>query len=150
MHTPMARKAVELSLRDFALPLFRRKRLLIGTFVAVLVGIPLISLLLGPAYSSRMVILINRERLDPLVSTEANTQLINSDNPVTPEEINSEVELLHSRDVLEQVVVANGLEKPHGFSLADLLRPHQTREDRIARAVKGLGQANKGRKYQEL
>ena len=137
-HMPVARKTVDLSLRDFALPLFRRKRLLIGTFIAVLVGIPLISFLLGPAYSSRMVILINRERLDPLVSTEANTQMINTDTPVTPEEINSEVELLHSRDVLEQVVVANGLDKPQGFSLADLLRPHQTREDRIARAVKGL------------
>jgi uncharacterized protein involved in exopolysaccharide biosynthesis len=138
MHTPMARKAVELSLRDFALPLFRRKRVLIWTFIAVLLGIPLIALFLGPAYSSRMVILVNRERLDPLVSTEATTQLINSDNPVTPEEINSEVELLHSRDVLEQVVVTNGLEKSQGFSLVDLLRPHQTREDRIARAVKGL------------
>ena len=137
-HMPVARKTVDLSLRDFALPLFRRKRLLIGTFIAVLVGIPLISFLLGPAYSSRMVILINRERLDPLVSTEANTQMINTDTPVTPEEINSEVELLHSRDVLEQVVVANGLDKPQGFSLGDLLRPHQTREDRIARAVKGL------------
>jgi uncharacterized protein involved in exopolysaccharide biosynthesis len=140
MHTPVTRKGIELSLRDFALPLFRRKKLLIWTFIIVLVGIPLIALLGGPAYSSRMVILVNRERLDPLVSTEATTQLITTDNPVTPEEINSEVELLRSRDVLEQVVLANGLETSHGFSLADLLRPHQTREDRIAHAVKGLAQ----------
>jgi uncharacterized protein involved in exopolysaccharide biosynthesis len=92
----------------------------------------------GPSYSSRMEILVNRERLDPLVSTEATTQIMTAENPVTPEEINSEVELLSSRDVLEQVVLANGLEKPGGFSLVDLLRPRQTREDRIARAVKNL------------
>jgi uncharacterized protein involved in exopolysaccharide biosynthesis len=85
-----------------------------------------------------MEILVNRERLDPLVSTEATTQIMTADNPVTPEEINSEVELLSSRDVLEQVVVANGLEQPRGFSLIDALRPRQTREDRIARAVRNL------------
>jgi uncharacterized protein involved in exopolysaccharide biosynthesis len=85
-----------------------------------------------------MEILVNRERHDPLVSTEATTQLVAPDNPVTPEEINSEVELLSSFDVLEQVVLANGMEKPQGFSLVDLLRPHQTNEDRIARAVKSL------------
>jgi uncharacterized protein involved in exopolysaccharide biosynthesis len=85
-----------------------------------------------------MEILVNRERLDPLVSTEQTTQLITSDNPVTPEEINSEVELLSSRDVLENVVLANGLEKPRGFSLVDALRPHQTKDDRIARAARTL------------
>jgi uncharacterized protein involved in exopolysaccharide biosynthesis len=128
----------DLSVRDFVVPLFRRKRLLIVTFVSVLGAVILLALLRGPAYSSRMEILVNRERMDPLVSTEATTQLVTADNPVTPEEINSEVELLKSRDVLEQVVVANGLEKSRGFSLVGALRPHQTREDRIARAVKSL------------
>jgi len=90
-----------------------------------------------------MAILVNRERFDPLVSTEAATQVMTADNPVTPEEINSEVELLSSRDVLEKVVVANGLEDPpQGFSVAStidkLLHPNDTRDDRIARAVKRL------------
>jgi uncharacterized protein involved in exopolysaccharide biosynthesis len=134
----LANNLADLSVRDVVVPLFRRKRLLIVTFISVLGAAILLALLLGPSYSSRMEILVNRERLDPLVSTEATTQLITTDNPVTPEEINSEVELVSSRDVLEKVVVANGLEKPRGFSLVDALRPHQTREDRIARAVKGL------------
>jgi uncharacterized protein involved in exopolysaccharide biosynthesis len=128
----------DLSARDFVRPLFRRKRPLLLTFVSVLAIAILVSLYLGLAYSSHMEILVNRERLDPLVSTEATTQLITTDNPVTPEEINSEVELLSSRDVLEKVVVANGLEKPRGFSLVDALTPWRTREDRIARAVKRL------------
>jgi succinoglycan biosynthesis transport protein ExoP len=128
----------ELSVRDFVVPLFRRKRLLTVTFISVLGAVILLALLLGPAYSSRMEILVNRERLDPLVSTEATTQIMTADNPVTPEEINSEVELLSSRDVLEQVVLANGLDKPKGFSLVDALMPWQTPEDRTARAVKHL------------
>jgi uncharacterized protein involved in exopolysaccharide biosynthesis len=65
--------------------------------------------------------------------------MITASTPVTPEEINSEVELLKSRDVLEQVVLANGLEKPTpGFSLGKLLHPNRTEEDRIAGAVMGL------------
>ena len=129
---------VNLSVRDFAAPLFRRRRIVIVSFASVLGALILLFLLLGPSYSSHMEILVNRERLDPLVSTEATTQLITTDNPVTPEEINSEVELLSSRDVLENVVLANELEKPRGFSIVDRLRPWQTKEERAARAVKSL------------
>jgi uncharacterized protein involved in exopolysaccharide biosynthesis len=142
---PVANGMADLSIRDFIAPLFRRKRFLIGTFVVVLTAVILLSALMGPAYSSRMTILVNRERVDPLVSTEATTQIMttNSD-PVTPEEINSEVELLSSRDVLEKVVIANGLDKPaQGFSIHGLLHPNETRDDRIARAVKMLAKAIK-------
>ncbi len=129
----------DLSIRDFIIPLFRRRRLLLLTFVVVFVVVVLLGLLGGPVYSARMAILVDRERQDPLVSTQSTTQMITADNPVTPEEINSEVELLSSRDVLEQVVVANGLAKPaEGFSLVDLFRSKQTDEDRVARAVKNL------------
>lgn len=128
----------DLSIRDFIKPLFRRRRLLISSFVAVFLVIVIAGIISGPSFSARMVILINRERHDPLVSTEAPAQMIAPENPVTPEEINSEVELLSSRDVLEQVVTDNGLDKPKGFSLLDLLRLHQTDADRKARAVKNL------------
>ncbi len=129
--------------RDFLLPLFRRKRLLFFTFLFVFVSALLVFFLLGPSYSSRMEILVNQERLDPLVSTQAMTQMITTASTVTPEEINSEVELLSSRDVLEQVVLQNGLDQSHGFSLVDLLMPKQTKEDRIARAVKNLAKSLK-------
>jgi uncharacterized protein involved in exopolysaccharide biosynthesis len=136
---PVTNGFVDLSARDFVAPLFRRKRLLLGTFIVVLVAVIGLAALMGPTYSSRMAILVNQERLDPLVSTEATTQIMNGDNPVTPEEINSEVELLSSRDVLEKVVIANGLDKQvPGFSIHGLLHPHETIDDRIARAVKKL------------
>jgi len=135
---PVGTGGFDLSARDFVVPLRRRKRALLVTFLVVLAGIISLALLSGPSYSSHMAILVDLQRFDPIVSTGATSQVVTTSNPVTEEEINSEVELLGSSDVLEQVVIANGLWEPHGFSLLDLLRPGQTREDRIARAVKGL------------
>lgn len=128
----------DISLRDLAAPLFRRKRVLMITFLAVLVAGILAAVLKPPQFTSHMAILVNRERLDPLVSTQSTTQLVTNGNPVPEEEINSEAALLKSRDVLEKVVLANGLDKRHGNSLLDLLRPKQDEADRTARAVQSL------------
>ena len=128
----------DLTLRDIISPLFRRKKLIITSFVVIFVVIMLLAVIAGPSYSSRMAILVNRERLDPLVSSQATTQLVTADNPVTPEEINSEVELLQSRDVLDKVVTANHLDQKTGFSIFDLLSPGQTQQDRHEKAIKNL------------
>jgi uncharacterized protein involved in exopolysaccharide biosynthesis len=71
------------------------------------------------------------------------TEMVTASNPVTEEEINSEAELLKSRDVLEKVVAANGLAEKRGFSVFDVLHPNEKHEDRVARAVKGLAQSLK-------
>jgi uncharacterized protein involved in exopolysaccharide biosynthesis len=137
-------ESADISLRDVVTPLFRRKRLLAVTFLSVLGVVILLAALIGPIFTSRMTVLVNRERLDPLMTPESTTQLITTSTPITEEEINSEVELLTSRDVLEKVAIANGLDlPPQGWSLGSLLHPNQTREDRIARAVKTLAKAIK-------
>jgi uncharacterized protein involved in exopolysaccharide biosynthesis len=128
----------EISLRDLVMPLFRRKKMLVLTFLLTFGVAIALGILLPPSYKSQMSVLVNRERLDNPVSTEATTEMITTANSVTEEDINSEVELLKSRDTLEQVVLANGLAESHGFSLADLLHPYQTKADRVARAVNGL------------
>lgn len=138
VQSPRTIGPIDISLRDLVAPLFRRKRLILISFIAIFVGIMLIAVLRGPSYSSHMAILVNRERLDPLVSTEQTTPLVTTNNAVTPEEINSEAELLRSHDVLRTVVVANGLQKPKGFSLFEFIRPRQTEPDRIERAIRGL------------
>ena len=141
---PLVKESSDISLRDVLTPLFRRKRFLLITFISVVGAVILLGALMGPTYTSRMSILVNRERLDPLVSPEATTQMVTNSTPITDEEINSELELLLSRDVLEKVVIANGLDRPtEGWSLGKLLHPNQTREDRIARAVKGLAKSIK-------
>ena len=132
-------ESADISLRDLVTPLFRRKRILVATFLSVLGATILLAALVGPIFTSRMTILVNRERLDPLMTPEATTQLITTSTPITEEEINSEVELLTSRDVLEKVVLANGLDRPDKrWSLGSLLHPNETKEDRVARVVKNL------------
>ena len=128
----------EISIRDLIAPTFRRKRAVLLTFVGVFVLAVVGFALMGYMYTSHMEILVNRERQDPMVTTEATTQMITNSTPVTEDEINSEAELLLSRDVLEQVVLENGLFVPHGFSLSDFLEPNQSKEERVARAVKRL------------
>lgn len=128
----------DISLREVVAPLFRHRWAWIITFlVAFGIALPA-SILLLSQFTSRMAILVNRERLDPLVTTQSTTQMLTQSNPVSEEEINSEAELLKSRDVLEKVVLANGLQRQHGFSFLDLFRPRQNHADRVERAVRKL------------
>lgn len=131
--------SLDVSLRDLAAPLFRRKRELVITFVVIFLAVIMFGIFRPAPFRSQMSVLVTRERLDPLVTTESTTQVPPNTTGVTLEEINSEMELLQSQDVLRDVVLATGLDKQHhGFSLSDLLHPHQTEESRVARAVKAL------------
>jgi uncharacterized protein involved in exopolysaccharide biosynthesis len=128
---------VDLSLRDVLTPLFRRKRLIIGTFLGVFLAVLLLGLLM-PRYRSQMSILVDRERVDLAITTDASPQSNTTETPLTEEEVNSEVELIKSRDVLEQVVRTNGLANSHGFSLGDLIHGKRSEPDRVAAAVESL------------
>lgn len=147
--TPAIAGHIDISLRDLVAPLFRRKKIILITFFAIFGVFMTVGLLLGRSYSSHMTILVNRERLDPLISTQQTMPVVTTNNAVTREEINSEAELLRSHDVLETVVAANGLQKHHGFSIFDLLRPNQTEADRTERAVKQLANGLKIAPIQE-
>jgi uncharacterized protein involved in exopolysaccharide biosynthesis len=127
----------DLSLRDVLTPLFRRKRLMLWTFAGIFLAVMLLGLLM-PKYKSQMSILVDRERVDPAISTDATPQQITTETPLTEEEVNSEVELIKSRDVLEQVVRQNGLADSHGFSVMDLIRGKRSEPDRVAAAVEHL------------
>jgi uncharacterized protein involved in exopolysaccharide biosynthesis len=127
----------DISVRSLAAPLFRKKGVLIGVFAAVF-ALVLTAGLLRPVFKSQMEVLVSRERLDPLVTTESTSQMVTAYTPLTDEEINSESELMLSQDVLQQVVLANGLDQPQGFSLLSLLHPNQTKEDRLAKAIRNL------------
>lgn len=130
--------SMDISLRDLAAPLFRQKRVLIVTFVFVFAAALFGGVLRLHKYESRMAILVSRERLDPLVTTEATNQMVTMTPPLTDQEVNSEAELLKSRDVLERVVLANSLQKSGGKGFLNFVRPVQTETDRVARAVRDL------------
>jgi uncharacterized protein involved in exopolysaccharide biosynthesis len=128
---------INFTLRDLVAKLFRRKRVLILTFLFVFAAAGSLGLLRLHKYESRMAILVSRERQDPLVSTEATNQMLTAP-ALTDQEVNSEAGLLKGRDLLEQVVLANGMQNPRGHSVLSFLHPQQTEGDRVARAVREL------------
>jgi uncharacterized protein involved in exopolysaccharide biosynthesis len=100
----------EATVRDIVMPLFRRRRLLTLTFCGMLLGATVAAIFLSSRYEARMDILVNRDRMDPMVTTEQFSQTAPVAPLVTEEEINSEVQLLQSEDLLKQVVLANKLQ----------------------------------------
>ena len=98
------------TLRDLVGMAFRRRRVIVLSFAGLLAGSLLAILILPPTYEAEMKILVQRDRVDPLVSTEPNVS--ESDRSLTLDEIASEVELFQSRDSLEKTVVDCGLYEP--------------------------------------
>jgi uncharacterized protein involved in exopolysaccharide biosynthesis len=143
MNDPMPRKMqlaalADPTLRELITPLFRRKRLLALSF-SVLLGIAIIAAIaLSGLYKSSMEILVNRQRLDPVVTAEATAQTPNNPPPVSEEEINSEVELLKSPELLRQVVLTNGLHEREKATLWASVIPKQEEDWYIAKAVERL------------
>ncbi len=125
------------TLRDLATPLFRRKRVLIIIFLLVFAFAAFLGTLSWRKYESHMAILVSREHVDPVVTTEAANQT-SSAPPLTDREVNSDAELLKTRDLLEQVVLANGMQNTHSRGLLNFFLPRQTQADRIAQAVQAL------------
>lgn len=109
------------TLRDYVAPVFRHQRLFTVCFLGMLLGTLAAVLLLPPQYESETKILVKPERADLLVTPgrEANTE-IRPD--VSEEMVNSEVELLQARELLEKVVVTNHLDQDNGVSLLAPLR----------------------------
>jgi uncharacterized protein involved in exopolysaccharide biosynthesis len=109
------------SLRDLVVTLFRRKQMLILTFLCVFAVAALIGLLRLHTYESHMSISLSR-----------------AIPALTDQEINSEAELLKSRELLQLVVLANGLQNGGGSGFLSFLRRQQPEADRVARAVLAL------------
>jgi uncharacterized protein involved in exopolysaccharide biosynthesis len=100
----------DLNVRELLAPLFRRKGLVAIIFFGMLTIAILITFMVSRLYESRMEVLVNRQRLDPMVTSEPTLQTPPSPPPLTEEEVNSEIELLKSGDILREVVLANYLQ----------------------------------------
>jgi len=140
---PIIESRGDLTLRDVLTPLFRHRRLMIICFFAIAVVSILVAMRVSKTYEAHMEVLVNRERVDPVVSTESTTQIMIPSSAVTEEEINSEAELLKSRDVLEEVVLENGLEDEEKQSLGARLFGKQSDSTYVSLAVKHLSSALK-------
>lgn len=96
--------------RDAVAPVFRQRRVATWLFCGIFAGALVAGFLAPRRYQAEMKILVNRERVDPLVSPDPSVPSVAEPQPVVSEEdINSEVELLKSRDLLGNVVESAGL-----------------------------------------
>ncbi len=118
--------------RDVASVLFRQWRTLLAVFTAVLL-VALLSGLWTRKYEAHMKILVLRQRVDAAVSAEPNAPA-QVTSAVTEEDLNSEVELLRSDDLLRKVVIAAGLQH-RGWSIFG----HGDEGRNIDAAVRKLG-----------
>lgn len=99
------------TLRDLAAVLFRQRWVAVLAAACVVVVL-LVSGFWKQRYEAHMKILVLRQRMDAPVSAQPNAPAQLSPG-ITEEDLNSEVELIHSDDLLRSVVLVTGLGK-HG------------------------------------
>jgi uncharacterized protein involved in exopolysaccharide biosynthesis len=141
------RPIVTITLRDVVAPIFRQRRIATLLFLGIFFGAILAMLLLPRKYEAEMKILVNRDRVDAVVTPNPDAPIAAQQMGVIGEEdLNSEVELLKSRDLLEKVVILCGLETQHkstweqvvAWTAEQLSGNESTGEARLARAVQEL------------
>ena len=101
----------QVSVRDVVSVLFRHKLLICLTFLTVVVGTAVVTFLMPNEYESRMKILVKNTRSDVPITPERTNGSTGTyfENDVSENQINSEIELLTSEDLLKQVATECGL-----------------------------------------
>lgn len=123
-------------LRDFVAVLFRHRRVLVISFFATLLAGVIAGFLAPHEYSAQAKLLVKRDRYDPVVTAESGVQQ-RAARTMTEQEVNSEVDLLKSRDLLQKVVLETGLHERKSESLLQFLEDDDP-QARMAEAVDKL------------
>src|SRR5258708_26817104 len=118
--------------RDVVAIGFRHQRVMVLCFVGVVAGVLLSALALPTKYRAETKLLVKRERVDPIITPEQNAPMMFKDT-VGEEEINSEVELIQSQDVLQKLVATCRLDAKK--FLSGILHPRETPQQRTDRAI---------------
>jgi uncharacterized protein involved in exopolysaccharide biosynthesis len=101
-------------LKEIASVLVRRKWQISTVFLLVIAGVAFATFLAPKQYATHMKILVKNERADMIVSA-AGGDASGYHGEVSESQINSEIELLNSNNLLQQVVTKCGLERlEHG------------------------------------
>jgi uncharacterized protein involved in exopolysaccharide biosynthesis len=99
--------SLSISLRDVVAVAFRRRKLVTGFLVAA-IAVAIVFALALPKYEGEAKFLVGRERVDPAISPtpEMSTFAMESQPNLTEEDLNSEIEILDSHEMLKNVVLA--------------------------------------------
>jgi uncharacterized protein involved in exopolysaccharide biosynthesis len=103
-------------LRDLVSVGLRHRRLVSLTFIGLMAGVVLSLFLLPPRYNASTKILVKRERADFVVTADSSDAQQQAPTAVSETDLNSEIELMKSQDLLEKVVTACGLQNTSGHS----------------------------------
>jgi uncharacterized protein involved in exopolysaccharide biosynthesis len=135
----------DLSLRDVAAVLFRHKLLIFVTFLTVAAGTAIVTYLMPNEYESRMRILVKNTRTDVPITAERTSGLNGTapETEVSENQINSEIELLNSKDLLNQVVKECDLTQKHPSFLQrlGLKETPQTTDAKVEEASEALAKS---------
>lgn len=102
-----------MAVRDVASVILRRRRALSITFLSIIALAFALAFLLPNKYQSSAELLVQRARADAVISPE---RTVNSQSPseeVSEADLDSELELLRTHDILHKVVLENGLAGPN-------------------------------------
>jgi uncharacterized protein involved in exopolysaccharide biosynthesis len=134
-----------ITLREFVEIGFRRKRTFALCFATVFIGAVVAAMVMPKRYESELKIMVHRERADPLVTAQQTAAMEQNLPSLTEEDINSEVAILRSQDLLEKLVVTCGLQnKTHVSIVEEVLghflppNPAEDESTRIAKAAARL------------
>jgi uncharacterized protein involved in exopolysaccharide biosynthesis len=111
------RESSALTTRDIVEVGVRRRGSFTFCFAVVFLGAVAAALVMPKRYESETKILVHRERADPLVTAQQTAAVEQNMPSLTEEDINSEVSILRSQDLLEKVVIACDLQHMNQGSL---------------------------------
>jgi len=128
---------------DGATIALRHRRVMTISFVGVFLGAVMGTFLLPSRYQATSKILVKHERMDPPISADSSGSTSQFSEAVTDTEVNSEVELIRSPDLLAKVATASGLQnKPQSiwtnFIWTILWRPDNDPQKVFAATVREL------------
>ena len=135
------------TIRDLLAVGFRQRKLILHTFLAIFVTSIFVAFFLPRRYEAEMKILVRHERAESVVSPDRAAP-VQVQTEVSEEELQSEAELLKSKDLLTRVAIACHLENLNGDSLWSTLwekvaghrQPERPEKDpRVLQAVVDLG-----------
>jgi uncharacterized protein involved in exopolysaccharide biosynthesis len=133
------------STRDVASVVFRHKLLICVTFLTVAIGTAVVTFLMPNSYESRMKILVKNTRTDVPITAERTSGLNGAapESEVSENQINSEIELLTSKDLLNQIVTECDLvaKQPSTLQRLGLKETPQTSEGKVEEAADRLAKA---------
>ena len=125
------------TLRGLAAVIFRNLGVVKITFLAALAGVVLATVVLGIKYEVTTEILVKHRRADTVVSTDAISREDSSGDSPVEREINTEISLLKSQDLLCEVAKATGLDarERHFWNFLFPGRDEAWRADKAARKL---------------